>query len=155
MIWATPIHKIASIEARLAKPGNFSPGILKLLRSVNAIKRREVGLYLAVSDEELARVLVTWAPFIDTAYCISAYRISDFPSLDEYIAFYERTVRKIVTYTDLLLVSGLHSNMRLEDAQFVRHLFETRARKGKPTVVDVKLPKSVWADQYDEIIAVR
>jgi hypothetical protein len=73
--------------------------------------------------------------------------------LNKYVEFYERQIRRLVEFADILLITGLRGKRRDEDELFVRHLLEKRARGEKPTIVD-DLPDEVWQDQYENVIKV-
>jgi hypothetical protein len=94
------------------------------------------------------------APHADTAYCVSAYRISDFQTLDEYIPFFERTIRKLVHFVDILLIVRISKHLREEDRRFVQALLERRAHAGRPTIVDGH-SSSVEYDAYEKILEVK
>jgi hypothetical protein len=157
MIWQDPIHKEGTTVDRLLIPGNFPHGIRELLPSAKAgstKQRRRDALYLAVTPGAQARVVKILAPFIDTAFCIQANNISSFSILDDYVPFYERTVRKVLVFVDLLLIVGLKENLKEEDKRRLRSLLDARSRSRRPTVVDHKLGKDIWKKQYDGIVKV-
>jgi hypothetical protein len=97
-----------------------------------------------------------WAPFIDTAFHTSAYQISSYTILDDYIPFFERTVRKLLRFVDLLSLKIEKSLGRQEDKTFAWHLLEDRARRGKVTVVDgMPASSSLFVPGYEEIVEVK
>jgi len=138
-------------------PGNFPHGIRELLPSAkagNSKNRKREALYLATTPATQARVVKMLAPFIDTAFCIQANNISSFTILDDYVSFYERTIRKVIGFVDLLLIVGLKEDLREEDKRHIRSLLDARARSRRPTIVDYRLPKDIWQDQYPELVKV-
>ena len=162
MIWEEPIHKSGTsyenLKNRLLIPGNFPPGIQEHLPSARPGKgRRRDVLYVTPSDAAQARIVLMWAPFIDTAFHTAAYRISDFQVLNDYIVFYERPLRKVLTFVDLLSLN-LTKKSREEDKPFISHLLEQRAQRGKVTMIDT-VPKAWRSDVelsgYEEVIDVK
>ena len=160
-MWEEPIHKpgpsYESLRSRLLIPGNFPPGILEHLPSARPGKghRRDV-LYVASTAVSQARVILMWAPFIDTALHISAYQISSYSILDDYVPFFERTVRKLLRFVDLLSLKIEKSLGRQEDKTFVWHLLEDRAQRGRITMIDgMPGSNSLIVPGYEEIVEVR
>ena len=125
---------------------------LLLARPVKGAKLNRNFMYVAETIKAQARCVKAWTPFIDTAFCVSAYRISDFQILDEYVPFFERTLRKIVISADLLLIVSVE-RARPDDAIFILNLLETRARKGLPTIVDKDRGKR-WDNIYKRIAVI-
>lgn len=82
--------------------------------------------------------MITWAPFIDTAYHTSVYRISDYQALDDYLPFFERSMRKVLSFVDLLFLCVRKDVEKTRDAdrEFLLHLLESRGQDGRITVVD-------------------
>jgi len=155
MIWVKPIHDLRNTESRLLTPGKFPPGIAAHLPSVENLKSRDRTrntLYETPTTESQARCVRGWAPHIDTAFCISAFHISSFSVLDDWVEFFEKSVRKIIRSTDLLLVVAVQ-RARTEDLLFLTDLLDARARNGLPTMVDDGRGDR-WVDVYEQVIEV-
>jgi hypothetical protein len=141
------------VKNRLLIPGGFPPGILELLPSAKLLKNRNRNtLYETATPETQAKCLKSWAPFIDTAFCISAYHISSFTVLDDWVGFFERSQRKVIQFVDALLILSV-AQARKDDLAFITSLLETRARKGLPTMLDDGRDDR-WEDVYEHIIEV-
>ena len=126
--------------------------MVALLQSQRPLKARDRSrnfLYQAGTPAAQARCLRSWTPFIDTAFYISAFRISDFMVLDDHIPFFDKTIRKIVTSTDLLFIVSI-GRARADDSGLVTNLLETRSRKELPTVLD-DVRENRWEGIYEEI----
>ena len=111
-------------------------------------------LYAAPTEASQARVIAMWAPYIDTAFYISAYQVSSYSVLDDYIPFFERSVRKLLAFVDLLFLKMEKSLDRQEDKTFVWHLLEARGQHGKITVVD-GVSREIVVPGYEEIVEVK
>jgi len=69
--------------------------------------------------------------------------------LDDHIPFFDKTIRKIVTSTDLLFIVSI-GRARADDSGLVTNLLETRSRKELPTVLD-DVRENRWEGIYEEI----
>ncbi len=123
-----------------------------MAKGLTKADRNRNTLYEAPDLNPQTRCIKSWAPYIDTAFFISAYQLSSFSILDDYREFFERTTRKVIQFVDLLLVVGVEC-ARSDDLVFLTNLLETRARKGRPTVVnDGKDDR--WEDVYKNFMDV-
>lgn len=156
MIWDEPIHKpgpsYRNLNSRLLIPGGFPTSIQTHLPSAKRLAKADRNrntLYEAADLSAQASCVKSWGPYIDTAFFISAYQLSSFSILDDYREFFERSLRKVIQFVDLLIVVDVE-RARSDDLIFLTNLLETRARKGRPTVVDDG-KNDRWEDVYENL----
>ena len=133
MIWNKPIHTVPP-EERLIPGGNFPAGIKNFRPSGNTFDT--TGRVLVFNDtQEMGDILYTMAPFIDSAYCVSAVEISQRQRRAEWVDIFEGPLDRALKVADLLFVVNVDMADE-KDLKYLRFVIATRASHRKITAVD-------------------
>ena len=152
MIWEKKIHTVPP-EKRLLPGAGFPPGIEQAHRSKKPVEMVKGGVYYTPTLPSMSRVLYTWAPYLDSALCVSAEHLSEYGVLSEWVNLFERDLRAALLTTDILFIINLNRALTA-DKDYVLYLIGRRLRSDKITAIN-NIPNSFDdAEDIPEILSV-